>query len=96
MHQITFEEYLKEKNMEYAKQCRHSLGNYCCVKRCQIGTDALCPCEVYEVRGSCEKCRYNRLKGYSKECLTGCKRYPYNPNVICKKLEDKYDNKRTN
>ena len=46
--QIAFFEWMKDKNMKYAKDCTHCMGGYCDFKKKCIDMDFICPCEGYE------------------------------------------------
>lgn len=96
MNQITFDDYIKHKSMEYAILCRHYERNYCHILREE---PKQCPCENYEIRKSCFEngipCtgQTKKYKGLSK-CFsegTGCYRYCYNQDVLTKDNPDKYE-----
>lgn len=99
MHQITFEDYIRDKNMSYARTCRHHEGNYCYI---YMREPEQCPCENYEVRKSCFENRIpctgqtKMYKGLSK-CFSGgtiCYRYCVSPCNLTKDLPDKYESSR--
>lgn len=87
--QMTFNDYLKGLNMNYANKCKHCLGQYCTVMQANISSEPQCPCDDYEVQVSCEGCKYDS-RHWNTKCF-GCKRYAYNPNVVTTKLEDRYE-----
>lgn len=60
--------------------CRHKKHNECYLQEC-----------IYEPMFSCNGCIDSEKKTYKgTKCLSGCKRYPYNPDVVTKELEDHY------
>ena len=91
--QITFTEWMKDKNKQYAKNCRRCIGDYCYAKKENLRHDFMCPCEKYEEKLLCVGCKsFNQ--GLSR-CLTGeiCKRYCFSPAVSVKNLPDKWEEK---
>ena len=93
MNQITFEDYLRDKNRQYSHHCRRCIGDYCYAKRRDIDPDIQCPCSDYEEKLLCEGCVHNG-KGLSY-CLHDeiCKRYCFSPAVSVKDLNDKWEEK---
>ena len=91
MKQITFNEYIKDVNTEYAKDCRRSIGDYCYAKSKRLDADFMCPCEQYEKRLLCDGCAYNG-RGL-RHCLEDpvCKRYAFSPAVGTKDNPDKWE-----
>ena len=89
--QMTFEDYLLEKNKQYAKNCRHQRLEHCYMQQQPTDIAKLqCPCEYYEIREKCEGCQHDDPKQYHRECF-GCKRYNYNAGVNTKDIPDKYE-----
>lgn len=63
--------------------CRHHRYDYCYLKVCK-----------YEEVLKCDGCVDHKKKTYKgTQCLTGCKRYCYNPDVVVEGLEDKWREK---
>lgn len=96
MAQITFDDYIKSKSMEYADTCRHYANNICYMTMKEPGQ---CPCGDYEVQKSCNEndipCTglTKKYKGLSR-CFgggTGCYRWCYNKDVSVKDKPDKYE-----
>ena len=87
-----FDDYLKNKNKEYAKGCRRCLHEYCYAKKKELNSDAMCPCDNFEPRLSCIGCKHAK-KGSLRFCLSdnGCKRYCFSPCVSSKDNPDKYE-----
>lgn len=95
MNQITFDDYIKRKSMEYASTCRHYERDYCHISG---GEPKQCPCEYYEIQKSCfennNPCtgQTKKYKGLSK-CFsegTVCYRYCFNKGVLTIDNPDKY------
>lgn len=91
--QITFEEFLKNKNKEYSKHCRRCIGDYCYHRKQEISQEFMCPCEEYEERLTCDGCKWNG-KGL-RHCLENpvCKRYCFSPCVRVSDNTDKWEAK---
>jgi len=98
--QITFDDYLADKNREYSKTCRHCVNGNCYIQKGILRAPEQCPCDSYEVRKSCFEngipCtgQTSKYKGLSK-CLSledgFCYRYCFNPGVSTKNDPDKYE-----
>lgn len=92
-NQLTFNDYLTDKNRQYAHHCRRCIGDYCYAKKRNIDSESQCPCEHYEEKLPCEGCAHNG-KGL-KHCLSDpvCMRYCFSPAVSVKGLPDKWEEK---
>ena len=92
-NQLTFNDYLTDKNRQYAHHCRRSIGDYCYAKKRDIDHESQCPCEAYEEKLLCTGCAHNG-KGLSY-CLSDpiCKRYYFSPAVRTNDLMDKWEEK---
>ena len=90
--QITFNEYLTDKNRQYSKHCRRCIGDYCYAKKREIDHDSQCPCEDFEERLLCNGCVHSKDLMHCLHEPT-CKRYCFSPAVRVSDLPDKWEEK---
>lgn len=93
MKQLTFTDFLNNKNMEYASKCRHCNGHHCYMENKDIEEIYFCPCGEFEQKLDCAGCKHIKEKPALKHCITQpiCKRYCFNPDVRVKDLPDKWE-----